>query len=124
MHGVYQQPFAQPCGLTTAPHHFASFTQQPQTLPAVPQAHPAAAHYQAAHHSLPPHLQQHSIVQRHDGGLMIDHQFDLPNAAQSLHTSQQLQAAAQVAHIHSQQQMQQIQPPQPIFIATDVSIFL
>lgn len=138
VHGIYQQPFAQPCGLGA--HFAAGFAaaaaaQNAQQTISVPSTH--QAHYQ---HPQLPHMPQHvsnnikvhnndftfyicfcfffqGLVPRHDG-LLID-QFDLQNTAQSLHASQ-----LQAAQLHSQQQLSQIQPPQHIFIAAEVRFSL
>lgn len=77
-------------------------------------------------------------MQSHGNSLMLDHGFEHAANGQLHQTSpQQIQAANAAAavvamtsaahHLHSQQAQQamsHIQPPQPIFIATDVKFLL
>lgn len=116
---MYQQPFQ--------PQHFAGFAthQQAQSLAGVPQNN---GHYQPNHHH-----HQHQIpvhMQSHGNGLILDG-FDHATNGQLQPQIQAANAAAAVVamtsaahHLHSQQAQQamsHLQPPQPIFITTDVS---
>lgn len=117
---MYQQPFQ--------PQHFASFAthQQAPSLAGAPQNN---GHYQANHHhQIPVHMQSHG------NALMLDHGFEHAANGQLHQTAPQIQAAnaavvamtAAAHHLHSQQAQQamsHLQPPQPIFITTDVSFY-
>lgn len=117
---MYQQPFQ--------PQHFAGFAthQQAQSLAGVPQNN---GHYQPNHHH-----HQHQIpvhMQSHGNGLILDGFEHAANGQMQPQIQAANAAAAVVAmtsaahHLHSQQAQQamsHLQPPQPIFITTDVSI--
>jgi E3 ubiquitin-protein ligase RNF38/44 len=100
---MYSQPFAQTCGLGG---HFGGFAQAPAPM-AVQQPH--QAHYHHHHHHHPAAHHAHLAQQRADGLDSLDH-----TSPSQLHVS-----SLAAAHIHSQPQLAQISPPQPIFISAE-----